>query len=115
MLDQQRDVAGALAQRRQLDVDDAEAEEEVLAEAAALDVLAEVAVGGRDDARVERDRSRVPPTRVDALLLEHAQQLDLHLERHVADLVEQERAALGQLELARVAAACLAPVKAPAS
>ncbi len=32
--------------------------------------------------------------------LEHAQQLGLLRERHVADLVEEERAAVGQLEAA---------------
>ena len=33
-------------------------------------------------------------------LLEHAQQLGLGLEGHLADLVEEERAAVGQLEAA---------------
>ena len=39
----------------------------------------------------------------DDALLEHAQELGLHVERHVADLVEQDGAARGELELARVA------------
>ena len=33
-------------------------------------------------------------------LLQHAQELRLQVERHVADLVEEERAAVGQLEAA---------------
>ena len=37
-------------------------------------------------------------------LLEHPQQLDLHLERQLADLVEKQRTAVGQLELAELAA-----------
>ena len=41
-----------------------------------------------------------PPTRSKDPLLQHAQQLDLELERHVADLVEEDGAAVGQLELA---------------
>ena len=50
---------------------------------------------------------------LDLALLERAQQL--HLGRHVdvADLVEEERAALGQLEAALLGAC--APVKAPFS
>ena len=36
--------------------------------------------------------------------LEHAQQLDLQLERHLGDLVEEQRAAVGALEEALVLA-----------
>ena len=43
---------------------------------------------------------RVSPTRYDDLLLERAQELDLQLDRHLADLVEEQRAAVGRLELA---------------
>ena len=37
---------------------------------------------------------------LEGLLLQDAQHLGLGLEAHVADLVEEERAAVGQLELA---------------
>ena len=37
---------------------------------------------------------------LELLLLQHAQQLRLELERNVADLVEEERAAVGELEAA---------------
>ena len=43
---------------------------------------------------------RVPPRRSNSLLLQHAQQLRLQLERDVADLVEKQRAAVRQLEAA---------------
>ena len=46
--------------------------------------------------------------------LEHAQQLDLQLDRHLGDLVEEERAAGGALEMPLVRAAS-APVKLPRS
>ena len=36
----------------------------------------------------------------EAALLQHAQQLDLRRRRHLADLVEEQRAAVGQLEAA---------------
>ena len=41
---------------------------------------------------------------LEALLLQDAQQLDLRGARQVADLVEEERAAVGQLEAASVLA-----------
>src|SRR3546814_4941444 len=36
----------------------------------------------------------------DRQILQHAEQLDLHVEAHVADFVEEERAALARLEMA---------------
>ena len=58
-------------------------------------------MGGGDDAHVDLDLAAA----ADALhraLLEHAQQLHLHVGRHVADLVEEQGAAIGLLELALV-------------
>ena len=40
----------------------------------------------------------VPADRLDDLLLQHAQHLGLRLQAHVADLVEEDRAAVGRLE-----------------
>ena len=65
--------------------------------------LARVAVGGGDDAHVDRDRLGRPDARHGARL-EHAQQPHLQLERHLGDLVEEQRAAMGALEVARVLA-----------
>ena len=45
-------------------------------------------------------------------VLQHAQQLRLHLERQLADLVEEQRAVGGVLEDSRPCCGC-APVKAP--
>ena len=56
-------------------------------------------MGRRDDAHVGLDR-RAPADRRVLALLQHAQQPRLRLERHVADLVEEQRAALGLLEAA---------------
>ena len=47
-------------------------------------------------------------------LLQHAQQLHLHVRRQVADLVEEDRAAVGELETA-FAGRDSAPVNAPRS
>ena len=89
----------ALAQRRQRHVDDVDAVEEVLAELAGRDHRAQVAVRRGDDADVDLARLGVADA-VERALLEHAQDLDLQRRRHVADLVEEERAEVGGLEQA---------------
>ncbi len=94
---QHRDVVAPLAQRRQLQLDDVEPVEEVLAEAAAPHALRQVLVRRADDAHVDRLFDR----RADlagTLFLDRAQQLDLHRQRQVGDLVEEQRAAVGGLE-----------------
>ena len=94
-------VAGPLGERRDLHHDLGEAVIEILAEAAVGDHRIEVLVGRADDPRVDRDR--LPPADpLDHPLLEEAQQLDLQRQRNVADLVEEQGAALGELDLADV-------------
>ena len=48
--------------------------------------------------RVSTEIGRGLPSRSNLPLLEHAQQLDLHVERQVADLVEEDRRVVGELE-----------------
>src|SRR5207245_1803540 len=55
VLHQQRDVVAPLFERRERDVEHVEAEVEVLAEAAPLDLLLEVAIGRADHAHVDAD------------------------------------------------------------
>ena len=99
-LHQQRQVALALAQRRDVDVEDVEAVVEVLAEQARRDhALLQVAVGRGDDAHVDAHRL-VGAQRLDHPLLQHAQQLGLRGHRHLGDLVEQQRAAVRGAEAA---------------
>ena len=90
----------ALAQRRHVERNDGEAEEEVLAEEAAADLVGQVLVGRGQDPRVRGDRLRAADAR-EPPLLEGAQDLGLRAGGHVADLVEEERAAVGLLELSR--------------
>ena len=99
---QVRDVFGALAQRRHRDREHVQAIEQVFAEAAAFDVVDQVAVGGRDDPHVDLD-GLAPADRLDLALLDGAQQLDLRRHRQFADLVEEQRAAGGFDELAECA------------
>ena len=102
MAGKRRDVALPVAQRRDRDVDDVEPVIEVLAEAAGGDLLAEAPVGRGDDAHVDGERAGAADA-LDFAGLDRAQQLGLGLEREVADLVEEQRAAVGQLEPALLA------------
>src|SRR6185295_5595746 len=70
---------------------------EVGAELPRFHELLERAVRRRDDPDVGPDRLRAPDA-LERLLLEYAQQLRLEVERQVADLVQEERAVVGELE-----------------
>src|SRR6266446_3814485 len=61
------------------------------------DHLVEVAIRRRDDAHVDAPRPRAAEP-LEFLLLKDAEELRLELERDVADLVEEERPAVCQLE-----------------
>ncbi len=92
-------VLGARAQRRQLDSDDVEAVEQIFAEDAALDALLEILVRRGDHAHVHL-HGRLAANAVELAFREHAQQARLQRRGHVADLVEEQRAAIGLLEAA---------------
>ena len=97
MLRQQRNVAGALPQRRQADGDDAEAVKEVFPKGAALDGLAQVPVGGGDDADVQLDALLAAHLH-ELPLLDHPEELGLDVEAEIGDLVEEKGAVIGQFE-----------------
>ena len=94
-----RDVLGALTQRRYLQPHDVEPVEQILAEPALLHGLVEIDVGCGDQAKVRLHRARAADA-FDFALLDRAQQLRLQLRAEVAHLVEEQRAARGELELA---------------
>src|SRR5271166_4289681 len=54
------------------------------------------------DSNVHGDRL-IAADALDFAFFEHAQQFRLHVQRHVADLIEEDRALIGLLELADVA------------
>jgi hypothetical protein len=99
MLGQQRNVVAPLAQRRQAQADHVEAVEQVFAEQALLDPAFQVLVGGGDHPHIGLDRL-VAADAVEVAVGQHAQQARLQFGRHVADFVEEQRAALGLLEAA---------------
>ena len=64
---------------------------EIAAEVAGANLLVEVAIRRRDDARVDRNRlGRADGN--DFAVLQRAKQLDLRRRRRLADFVEEERA-----------------------
>ena len=65
----------------------------------AADSLLQVRVGGGDDPHVGLDRL-VAAEPLEPLLLQDAKQLGLRQRMHVADLVQEQRAAVALLELA---------------
>src|SRR5690606_24943019 len=70
---------------------------QVLAKQSLANALLQVLVGRRDHAGIAAD-GLVPADAIEVAFGEHAQQARLHLRRHVADLVEEQRAAVGLLE-----------------
>ncbi|OPZ59375.1 MAG: hypothetical protein BWY87_01038 [Deltaproteobacteria bacterium ADurb.Bin510] len=97
VLKQQRDVLAALPERRQGELDHLEPVIEILAKFALSDHLAQVAVGGRDHAGANLD-GRAVADAFKLAFLQHAQELELNARRDVADLVQKDRTAAGQLE-----------------
>src|SRR6266436_6340808 len=94
---EERNIFATLAERRQLDGDHAEAVIEILAEAALGNLLLEILVGGGDDSDVDVIFF-VATNRPDLAFLEHAVQLDLHGQAHIADFVNEQRTAVSSLE-----------------
>lgn len=79
-------VVGALPQRRDVDADAVDAVKQILAEAAVRDGGLRAPVARADDTHIRADRL-VAAKALEGALLEDAQQLGLHVERRVEDLV----------------------------
>src|SRR5262245_58984369 len=101
----QRNVLGALAQGRHRDGKDRQPEVQVLAKLATLNGLLQVAIGRGNDPHVDPDARRASQA-IEGALLEGAKDLALDGHRHLADLVEENRAAVGELELAGLSLCC---------
>src|SRR5262245_607813 len=97
VIDERRDVLAPLAQRWKVDRDDVDAVEEVLPERPVTDHGLEAAMCCGDDPDVDTD-ALLRSDRPDLPLLKGAQQLALHPQAHVADLVEEQYPAVGELE-----------------
>src|SRR5205085_2014924 len=96
MFEQERDVIAPVIQGRYAESCHTKAKVEIFAERVALGGGEQVGLGCSDQADVHLDLL-VAAEAADHSLLQHAQELDLQVERQVLDLIEEERAALGIL------------------
>ena len=90
-------VVPAFAQGRDLEGKNAQPVVQVRAEPSLTDQAIEVVIGGSNDAHVGVTRA-VTADRLKLAVLQHAEQLGLHLRRQIADLVEKKRTAVRQLK-----------------
>jgi hypothetical protein len=97
VLREQVNIALTLPKRRQGDGEDVEPVEQVAAQGPLLDRGERIPVGGGGHPHVEVHFA-APTDPSHGPALEHAQELGLQSQRHLGDLVEEERAAVGQLE-----------------
>ena len=97
LLDEAGDVLAPLTQAREVDAQHVEPMIQIAAELAQLHLLAQIPIGRGDDADVHPEKvlAADPP---ELPLLEYPQQLGLRRQRHLADLVEEDGPAVGQLE-----------------
>ncbi len=96
---QQRNIFAAFAQRRQMNLNGVEPEQQILAKAPALHFLIQVGVGRRDHAHIHAlgfGRSHA----LHFAYLQHAQHFGLEIQGHVGDFIQEQRAAVGQFEAA---------------
>ena len=77
--------------------EDLQAVVQILAEPPGGHFRLQIAMGGGDDPKIHLAPLQ-RAHRAEFALLDKAQQLDLHFERQVADLIEKGRAAVGQLD-----------------
>ena len=98
-----QNVGPSLAQRRHTDVDAAQAIEEVRPKQPTLDESRQAAVGCGDDPDVDAVRALAADP-LDREILDGPQQFGLRRQREVGDFVQEQRAAIGRLELASPAA-----------
>ena len=92
------DPRGARASGGSSIVDRVDTVEEILTELAVRDEFRERLVGRGNQPHIDRSTGRVAPNRSDLAALEHPQELRLQLGRQVADLVQEQGAAMRRLE-----------------
>ena len=83
------------------DADDVQAEEQILPEVPGGNRIFEVSIGRGDDAHVDLNVSLAAEPG-ELAVLQDVEQLGLQRRRHLADLVEEDRAVVRELELARL-------------
>ncbi len=96
-LRQQRNIFFVRPQRRQVNGHDAEPVEQILAELPRANLRLQLAVRRADHPHIHSDRLR-PAEPFDRAIFQHAQHFGLRHWIHVANFIEENRAARGQFE-----------------
>src|SRR5512147_737572 len=99
VLGQWNDVFFSFSQGRDVERDDLQSVVKILAKDVVLHVLFKVAIGRGQYPDIEFNRLRSADS-FDFSVLQEAKQLNLEIGSELADLVEKERAGMGELELA---------------
>ena len=98
MICENRNVFDAIAERRQRDAHDVQSIVQILAKMLALDRLARIAIRRRDEANVDDRVMLLAADAANHTVLNDAQQLRLQRQRHLRELVQEERSAVRHLE-----------------
>ena len=98
-LDMQRDVVHPFTEWRQVNLENRKPVKQVLAKMSIGNFFCQVAVGGGYHAHIHFDRLRIADLEKLAGF-ENTEQLSLKIERHLADLIEEDRAVVGFFEQA---------------
>src|SRR5438477_6379149 len=96
MMHEERDVSCALTKRRHLDGENAQPVIEVAPELVVCDHPFQITMGRRDQPRVDLLCPRAPQA-LEFTLLQDTQELGLEFQGDVTDLVQKQRALVGQL------------------
>ena len=96
------DVCWAATQGGNVQVDDSQPVEQILAKTARGNELRQIAVGCGNHAHVDGGFRRVGADGLNFSVLEKPQQKCLHPQTHLAQLVKEERPPMGDLQLARL-------------
>src|SRR5262249_29426916 len=88
-----RNVFAPLSERGHFQWKDIQAVKQIFAESSLLNFLAQIAVGGGDDPDIDFNDG-LPAQPLDLSFLNHAQQIRLHAQRELANLIEEDRAAI---------------------
>src|SRR5215472_5151986 len=99
MVHQQRDILAPLPQGRNLDRENVEPVKEILTKLLLPNHGSEIAMRRRNQPHVYLDRLRASEA-LELLLLDCPQQFRLEFQADIANLIQKERAAIGQFESA---------------
>lgn len=99
MTGERLDIAGAVAERGQPDLENIQTVEKILTEEALADAFSQIDVGGRDHADIETNAFVAAET-LDLALLQDAEEASLEADGHVANFVEENGAVVGGFEFA---------------